>query len=75
MNIRATLLFCVLTISLTLTECSSAKKENRPPSEADQQRIEKECRENVDKLHELTSGTKQTLEGKSVPTPTKSPAQ
>jgi hypothetical protein len=75
MPIRTILFLYVLTISLTLTQCSSAKKENQPPTDADQQQIEKEYQQNIDKLHDLTSGTKQTLDGKPVPKPTKSLAR
>lgn len=56
-----------LLMLLLLFGCSSEKKENQPPSDADQQRIENEYRQGIDKLHELTSGTKQTLDGKSMP--------
>ena len=54
-------------LALTLSGCSSAKKESQPPTDADRQRIEKEYQQNIDKLHELTSGTKDTLDGKSAP--------
>ena len=54
-------------LSLTFSGCSRAKKQSQPPTDADQQRIEKEYQQSIDKLHELTSGTKDTLDGKSAP--------
>lgn len=68
-----TMTTCLLLISLALVACSSTKKESQPPTEVDQQRIEKEYQQSVDKLHELTSGTKDTLDGKAVPKTKKKP--
>lgn len=73
MSLRTLLFLNLLTLSLALNQCSHAKKENQPPTESDQQRIDKEYRENVDKLHELTSGTKATLDATPVPKATPSP--
>jgi hypothetical protein len=56
-----------------LMGCNGEQKKDQPPTDADQQRIEKEYQQNLDKLHELTSGTKQTLDGKRAPKATPSP--
>jgi hypothetical protein len=74
MNFRTILTICFLLLSLTLMECSNGKKQDaQPPAQADQERIEKEYQQNLEKLRELTSGTKETLDGKPVPKATKLP--
>ncbi|HET9281380.1 MAG TPA: hypothetical protein VFR24_05410 [Candidatus Angelobacter sp.] len=66
---------CFLAVLLSLPlfmGCNGEQKKDQPPTNADRQRIEKEYQQNLDKLHELTSGTKQTLDGKRVPKATPS---
>ncbi len=74
MHVRTILTICFFLLSLTLIQCSSAKKQDsQPPTQADQERIEREYQQNLEKFRELTSGTKETLDGKPVPKATKSP--
>lgn len=74
MHFKTILTICFFLLSLTLIECSSGKKQqSQPPTQANQERIEKEYQQNLEKLRELTSGTKETLDGKPVPKATKSP--
>ena len=73
MKKNAIWIMTVLVILLPLVGCNGEQKKNQPPTDADQQRIEKEYQQTLDKLHELTSGTKETLDGKRVPKPTPSP--
>lgn len=66
--------FVTVLVSLLLVMgCNREQKTNKPPTDAERQRIEREYQQNLDKLHELTSGTKETLDGKRVPKPTPSP--
>ena len=73
MKKNALWIMTVLVILLPLAGCNGEQKKNQPPTDADQQRIEKEYQQSLDKLHELTSGTKETLDGKRVPKATPSP--
>ena len=73
MKKNAIWIMTVLVILLPLASCNGEQKKNQPPTDADQQRIEKEYQQNLDRLHELTSGTKETLDGKRVPKATPSP--
>lgn len=68
METRTVLLLCLLLTLMTFTECSSrAKRDNQPPTESDQQTVEKGYQQSLDKLRELTGGTKETLDGKTPP--------
>ena len=73
MKKNAIWIMTVLVSSLSLAGCNGEQKKNQPPTDADQQRIEKEYQQSLDKLRELTSGTKETLDGKPVPKVTPSP--